>query len=351
MDWPTLPPQAFAQVAAVRDGQVRVGPLVGVPRLLSGLGRDPATVIRAAGVDPRLLDDPEGHIDFAVMGRVLAHCAASTGCPHFGLLLGQRFGLADLGLVGLLVQQSPDVEQALRNLVRHLPVHDRGAVATLVVEGDRAVLGYAIYQPGVEGVRQIYDLAAAIGRNVLRTLCGPYWRPIEVRLPHRRPAPIAPFDRFFQAPVRFDAERAALVFTAASLRQPLRGADRVLHALLEARIGALEAPAGGDIGTRVRGVLRDLLLGGRGSLEETAQAFAIHPRTLNRRLRERGLTFRGLLDESRYDMARQLLRETELTAVAIAAVLDYAEAPVFTRAFRRWSGTTPTAWRAAQGGE
>lgn len=98
-------------------------------------------------------------------------------------------------------------------------------------------------------------------------------------------------------------------------------------------------------------MLRDLLLGGRGSLEEAAQAFAIHPRTLNRRLRERGLTFRGLLDESRYDIARQLLRETELTAVAIAAVLDNVEVPVFTRAFRRWSGITPTAWRAAQGGE
>lgn len=72
-------------------------------------------------------------------------------------------------------------------------------------------------------------------------------------LPHRRPAQTEHFDRVFQAPVRFDSERAALVFSAAWLNQPLWGADAVVYTLLEKRIGALQAPGAGDIGAQVRG--------------------------------------------------------------------------------------------------
>jgi AraC-like DNA-binding protein len=73
--------------------------------------------------------------------------------------------------------------------------------------------------------------------------------------------------------------------------------------------------------------------------------FEVHKRTLNRRLRERGISFQELVEETRYHIARQMLRETDLAIVEIAAVLDYADAAAFTRAFRRWSGTTPAAWR------
>lgn len=76
-----------------------------------------------------------------------------------------------------------------------------------------------------------------------------------------------------------------------------------------------------------------------------SEIFGIDRRTLNRRMRARGLTFQELVEEVRYDIARQLLGETDLNMVAIAAVLDYADAAAFTRAIRRWSGITPAAWR------
>ena len=95
-----LPPKALAQVASVTDGAIRVGPLLGIPPLLSELGLDPGAVILEAGVDPSLFDDPENFIGFAAMGRLLAHCATRTGCPHFGLLAGQRMGLDCVGARG-----------------------------------------------------------------------------------------------------------------------------------------------------------------------------------------------------------------------------------------------------------
>ena len=72
----------------------------------------------------------------------------------------------------------------------------------------------------------------------------------------------------------------------------------------------------------------------------------MHRRTLNRRLAGFGTTFRELVDESRYEAARQMLESSAMEVREIAAWLGYADASAFTRAFRRWSGTTPALWRA-----
>lgn len=343
-----LPPEALRQIAAVTDGQIRLGPLMGVPGLLRELGQDPEALIRLAGVDPRLFEDTENVIDFPRAGRLLARCAERTARPDFGLLLGRSAGLDALGVVGLLVRHSPDAGTALRNLALRLLIHDRGAVPIFQIEGEQVLLGYSIYQPRVEGIRQIYDLALCVGRNIMRTLCGPLWRADGVRLCYRRPAEREAYRRFFQAPVLFDAERAVLVFSANVLRCPVQGADPVIYKGLEERVAALERQGVGDVVAQVRRVLRNLLFNGRGSIDEVAQVFEVHKRTLNRHLRQHGLTFHELVEETRYHIARQMLRETDLAIVEVAAVLDYADAAAFTRAFRRWSGTTPGAWRTGR---
>jgi AraC-like DNA-binding protein len=77
-----------------------------------------------------------------------------------------------------------------------------------------------------------------------------------------------------------------------------------------------------------------------------AKLFAVHRRTLNRRLREDGTSFKALLDAIRYEFARQLLRDTPMSTIEVALNLGYSELGPFLRAFRRWSGTSPAAWRA-----
>ncbi len=340
-----LPPEALAQLAAVTDGALRVGPLQGIPGLLRDFGADPDRVFAAAELNPGLLDDAEGTIPFGALGRLMSQCVEHTGCPHFGLLLGQRTGLPALGLVGHLGQHSPDLGTALRSMILHLHIHDRGAIPSLTVEHGCAVVGYTIYQPAAEATAQIYDAAVAIANNILHTLHGPGWHPSEVLLARAKPPDPEPYRKVFQAPVRFGAEQSAVVFPAAWLAEPVPGADPSLLKEIQDRIAAIESMGGGDTAVQVRRVLCNLLLRGQPTLDDAAQVLAIHRRTLNRRLRENGVTFRQLLDEVRRQRARQLLRDTDLPVLAIAETLGYADAPAFTRAFRRWSGTTPTAWR------
>jgi AraC-like DNA-binding protein len=327
------------------EGTLRVGPVMTIPDVLRSKGVDPTEVFAAAGIPLSLLDDPENTIPIRALGRLLTLCVERTGCPHFGLLTCSQAGPSTLGLVGFLVQHSPDVRSAVRSLVTHLQLHDRGAVPTLSVQGGAVTMGYAIYQKNVESQEQIYDGAMAVTRNIMRSLCGPAWRPTEVHLSRRRPADPGPYQRLFEAPVRFDAEESALVFSEKWLDHRLPGADPALHRFLQDQVEALEAQTGGAFVEQLHRLLRTRIHAGECSAASVAEMLSLHPRTLHRRLEAGGTSFRTLLEEVRFQLARDLLDNANLPLSQIAGALGYADASAFTRAFRRWAGTTPGRWR------
>jgi AraC-like DNA-binding protein len=334
--------------AAQEPGQatVRIGPIQTLPELLRQLGADPATVLRDAEVDPALFDDPDKLISYAARSRLLNHCVAATGCRHFTHLLCQQTGLHSLGLVGLLVKYSPDVGTALRSLVRHLHIHGRGSAVGLTVDRDKATFSFGLHLSRLESTEQVGDGAVTMMFNVMRGLCGPAWRPVEVRFAHRKPQDVEPYRRYFQATLRYDAEQYALVFPARWLVRPLPETDPDVRRLLQQQIDAIEAEHGDDFPARVRSVLRTALLTSQAGADQVAALFSMHSRTMNRRLHAFGTSFRLLVAESRFGIARQLLESSALDVSEIAEILDYSDASAFTRAFRLWSGTTPARWRS-----
>jgi AraC-like DNA-binding protein len=333
------------------EGTVRIGGLSSsIPAVLADLGADPVQVLAEMGFDLRLFDDPDHVMSFAARGRLLTHCAARTGCSHFGLLVGRRIDLSHLGLVGLLARYSPDVGTAVRSLVHHLHLHVRGAVCSLMLEGDWAELRYDIHQPHFDAADQLGDGAVATMFNIMRGLCHPAWKPSQVMLAHRKPDDATPYRQVLQAPLEFDADRYALVFTADWLSRPLSGNDPELHRLLQKQVDALQAQHPDQFPDQVRSVLRTALLTGHGDASHIAALFSMHSRTMSRRLVACGTSFQALVDECGLELARQLLQFSDLDVSRIAAALGYADASAFTRAFRRWTGTTPARWRAGRRG-
>lgn len=111
-----------------------------------------------------------------------------------------------------------------------------------------------------------------------------------------------------------------------------------------------EPPPGygsGPLTEDLRRVLRTELLKEACSAATIARLFSMHRRTLHRHLRTEGRAFRQVANEVRFEIACELLESTDLALSQIAAVLRYSELSAFTRAFRRWSGQTPSAWRAS----
>ena len=328
-----------------QEPTVNVGAFRHVPDVLRSLGADPAEVCAAAGFDVALFDDPASEVSFRAATHLFRVCQERTGCPHFGLLHGQLSGLDLLGFVGLLVKYSADVGTALRTLVRQMHLHIRGAVTTINEDGKLAVLAYEIYARGAEATDQIGDGAVATMFNIMTALCGPHWKPIEVRFEHRRPDDLTPYHRFFQAPLRFQAEENALVFAASWLRRPLLDIDPELNRLLRDKTEELEGRYRNEFPDVVRGILRSAVLTDHGTAGHVASLLSMHSRTLHRHLAESGTNFRALVDECRYEIARQMLDDTDRDIGQIACMLDYADASAFARAFRRWSGSAPSGWR------
>jgi AraC-like DNA-binding protein len=312
---------------------------------LREFGLDPAPLIRAAGLDPRLFDDGMSVISFAALGRLFTLCVARTNCPHFGLLVGQRATILSLGMVGRLMLHSDTVGDALRALVANLSLHDRAVVPSLTISDGTALLSFATYQAESTSTEQICDAALGVTVNIVRTLCESNWNPVEVLLPKAAPADAEAYRRHFRAPARFNQETATLVVPARDLDLRVAGADPLLRVTLEERIQHLKGAQGSAFSDDIRRLLRTRLTSHRCSAEDIADLLTMHRRTLSRRL-QGGIGYRALTNEIRFEIARQLLEDSEVSLGQIGAALGYSEASAFTRAFRRWSGQTPTSWRA-----
>ena len=302
-------------------------------------------MLTEAGIDRELFADPDNLITYAARDRLFRQCVSRTGCQYFGLLVGQRMNLKALGLVGLLMRTSPNAGRALVSIVNLLHLHSQGAVMALRVDEDVAMLTYDAFEPGLEATDQTGAGAVAMMLNVMRTLCGPDFRPIEASFGHRRPADIEPFRKFFKVPLYFDAEHYALVFSRDWLDVRPPGADDELQQLLQKQVDVLESRYSLAFPDQVRQVLRSALITGYFSESEIAALFSMHSHTFRRRLDASATSFHELVDECRFEMAREMLLNTSLSVSEISASMGYSRASSFIRAFRRWSGVTPGEWR------
>ena len=124
--------------------------------------------------------------------------------------------------------------------------------------------------------------------------------------------------------------------------------DDALRRLLQDQVDLLEGQSPDDLPAQVRSVLRTALATGRSSAGQIAALFGIHSRTLTRRLNASGTNFQQLLDETRFEISRQLLEESAMEVGRIAEILGYATHGAFTRAFPRWTHLSPVDWRSSR---
>lgn len=184
----------------------------------------------------------------------------------------------------------------------------------------------------------------------VRQAVGIALNPTQVRFEHRAPADLGEHRRIFGAPIRFRAAATEIVFAAAALALPIPEADATLARLMreQAQSALAEEMRREPFPDRLRDRLKAAILAAHPiSLANLAAWMGIGPRSLQRRLRRHGLTFRAVADEARIALARELLAEPGLALGRIAFRLGYSQTSAFHRAFRRYAGTTPGAFRRA----
>ena len=325
----------------------RVGALSFVPELLRQFGADPSDVLAAAGLSPQALHNPESTIPYRAVGVLLNVAADKTQCPHFALEIGKQIRTASLGLVGELIRNAPTLGTALLDFATHQHRNAHGSVVYLLADGPNAFFGYAVYQANVPGNHLICDCVAMAGFNLICVLTGPSNPPeIEVLFSRSEPADLTPYRRSFGVKLHFNASQTAILLPQGLLDRPVAGADAGLRKVLEKRIGTLWQAGEFDTLTQLRRALRIALLNRRISVDEISAQLGMSRRTLHRRLDALGLRFQSVLDETRFEFARQLLANTRLGIAEIGLIVRYTDPSAFTRAFVRWAGVPPSEWRS-----
>ena len=166
-------------------------------------------------------------------------------------------------------------------------------------------------------------------------------------MPHPAVASRATYRRHLGAPVEFNAPRAAVAIDRTDLDLPLGEHNEELQTLAVSYLNVRFPERRTTLAVQVRTVIDRLLGTGACGYVEVADALSLHPRTLQRRLRDEGTTFEDIKDGSRRDLARRYLAHPDVPLTQITAFLDYREQSALTRSCQRWFQTTPTALRAS----
>lgn len=326
-------------------GATRIGVVWKLPTVVRDFGLDLGEILAAAGIRNDIFDDRENLIPYPALGRLLFECEKRTRCDHIVLVISQYTRLADLGLTGQVAMCARSAGEGLRRFVDFFNLQSSATTVSVIEAGRLTRLVYAISGDGMTHTRQLQLGSMVVGHNILQDLCGSTWRPALITVASRPPANPLPVQKFFHAPLRFDGDESALVFESHWLDQRLPPADPLVRRRVEAEARAQRAAILSDLPATVRRILRKQLIVGDCSMDQLAAMLGIHRRTLDRHLQAHDVQYGELLESVRQDVARQLLRDTQLPVQQVADALRFSSAANFATAFRRWTGVTPSEYR------
>lgn len=311
-------------------------------------GADSERVLAAAGLKRGQLEDPDVRIDHERWVALLEIGARATGDPCFGLHAAEQLSQRSYALPALFIQAQPTLGEGLRRLDRYFHIVHEGMLLALLLDGDTARVRLD-FLPGLAQPRILAEHMMAFGSVLGVQLFGAGCpRPREARFAHAAPASTTEHERVIRGPVRFGTEHTEIVFAAATLNLPLDSANPHLGAILEdeARRVAQRLPATTTLAGRCVAWVRDEVYAGREPrISAMAHELCMGERTLRRRLEGEGTSVRALVDEVRGEMARAHVASGRLSLDEIALLLGFSEAAAFRRAFKRWTGISPSEYR------
>jgi AraC-like DNA-binding protein len=311
-------------------------------------GRSPDEALALAQITPGQLQQPGGRMTAGQMEVLSA--AAMQELDDEGLAaFGRRLPWGSYGMLARASISSPDLGLALRRWCRHHGLLTDDVALEVSAQGTAAAIVLRELHPLPREVRELS--IAFLLRNIHGLAC---WYvdsriPLqEVRLPFPAPPHADAYQHMFPGPVRFGAEQAELRFDAGYLKLPLRRDERALNQMLQRALSIPVLPYRRDrlLVTQVRQALATHPERAH-SAERLADLLHVSPRTLHRQLKEEGASLQQLKDEVRLERAKDLLCRTDKPVKQVAAAVGFRNEKSFSRAFRLWTGQSPSALREA----
>jgi AraC-like DNA-binding protein len=255
---------------------------------------------------------------------------------------------SNLGTLGYAWLSSSTLHTGLKRVVRYWRI----VIADVAVRLEETPDGVEfVHTPPAldstpDGIRG--DIVMAIIYDMCRTNFGHAFSPRRVAFRHPAPADASPYETLFGCPVAFGADanrthRLCRSRASPSDREPgpCRSHDRILVEQL-ARLDK------GNVVARFRASLLERMTSGEFLEDDIARDLEMSRRSLQRRLAEADASYQSLVDDTRRDMALRYIQDPAKSANDITFLLGYSQQSVFTRAFRRWTGMSPSEYRSSK---
>lgn len=321
--------------------------LVPAAAFLRRIGSPPGRLLVSSGLPERILDDPEGLVPTAGTVRFLDCAAKREGIEALGLLAGQERHVDVLGVLGRMLCASPTLGDALRvQIENHHAFSSHGRI-WLRPSGDQLQLCQSFSSGFDDTWAQADHYLMMILVGLLRLGAGPEWRPAQVQFQTRERRTVRDVAALSNASIAFGQSISAITFPPELLRAPLRQPARARLPEQSLEAWRASAPSEDFVGA-VGQVVKTLSSAGCPRVAQTAGALGTSTRTLQRRLAAGGVSHEALVERARLSTAATLLADTNTRILDVALDVGYADHAHFTRAFRRWTGTTPIAFRRAR---
>ena len=304
-------------------------------------------VFRDKNVPLEIFENRETRLPVGAMMQIFDTAARAAGERTFGLDVGLSMSHLDFGLWIEYCVMADTLGEALCRAAKTLHFQQSGGKLRLAREGRYLVWRYFPPDCGVSNMQHSDHLIGPTLR-FLSVFLGPDARPAWLELAYPRDALAHLVEDRFDCPVRFGQPAIGVAFDISLLDSPgpgLSGGSRFRHVTMR-EVEASEAKSQfAEPVQSIASILSLRLLAGKSDIEGTAQTAGLGVQTLQRMLRREGTSYRALLETTRCLRAKALLRETRLSITEIGLSLGYSDHANFTRAFNRWVGHSPNAFR------
>lgn len=294
------------------------------------------------------VDDASVRVSYRQASQVVRRALRDLPGPDTGLRLGRQQTIGNFGLLGLAMMTARTFGDAVAIGLQYSPVS--GSLMDLELDDSEPGILALVAKPRAPDDAILPFLCEELFASTLmlcRGLVGPAFRPLRLELAYPAPAYAHEYEALFGCEVRFGMPRNRELIDPAwlSRRLPAWNPVSAQQALALCRAQMPRGPASGEIVVAVRHLLRARLHESP-ALGDIAAELHLTERTLRRQLLAAGSGFRILHDEVRSERARELLRGSDLPIAQVGASVGFRDAREFRRAFKRWTGTTPSAMRA-----
>ena len=303
---------------------------------------DPEPLFQETSLNPELMKQSGGRYRIDNIDHLWRKAAEVIDDPCFGLKADKYWHPSYIHALGYAWLASHTLREALIRFVRYLRIVSEKGFLKLEENPDGITLKYSFGLLGMRIPAQI-DMGMAMAIHMCRLNYGEDLKPLSVNFIHAEPPCAKEYSAIFKAPVRFSANTDSLTLSLADVDKYLIGANPQLARLNDQvmidYLGKLDKD---NIVDRVTAVIIDLLPSGGIADEKVAEQLNMSVRSLQRRLKEEGTTFRTLLERVREDLAATYVQDPEIELVEVAFLLGFSDQSAFSRAFKRWTGFSPS---------